>query len=247
MFGGGGSSFGRGRRAKPARAGATPGAARKAGWGAQGQSARAKPAQDEVDHFMAGAEPDDALASGGDAALAAAQPQAPAEYSRSSERYARRAAPGDEPDKPKRLGPSLKMRALGYLSRREHSRAELARKLEPHAESKQVLDDLLDELEQRKHLSDQRFADARAHTLGQRYGSRRLQAELRGRGLSDDIVRSTVDASKEGELERARAVWTRKFGTLPANASERGKQARFLLTRGYSPDIVKQILRSIEE
>jgi regulatory protein len=233
MFGGGGSGFGRGRRAKPARAGSK---------GAGGQAGR----QAEVDHFMADVPPDDAFPAGEDAAPGPV-PEAPAEYSRSSDRYAKRAAARDAPDKPKRPGPSLKMRALGYLSRREHSRAELARKLEPHAESKQVLDDLLDELEQRKHLSDQRFADARAHTLGQRYGSRRLQAELRGRGLSDDIVRSTVDASKEGELERARAVWMRKFGTLPANASERGKQARFLLTRGYSPDIVKQILSSIEE
>lgn len=238
MFGGGGSSFGRGRRAKPPRA------------TAGGRNGRSAGGQGEVDHFMAGTGPDDAFAGGGDAASASPAQEAPAEYSRSSDRYARRAAEAAESDRagqPKRPGPSLKVRALAYLSRREHSRAELARKLEPHAESKQVLDDLLDELVQRKHLSDQRFADARAHTLGQRYGSRRLQAELRGRGLSDDIVRSTVEAAKVGELERARAVWTRKFGTLPANASERGKQARFLLTRGYSPDIVKQILSLTEE
>lgn len=233
MFGGG-SSFGRGRRAKPARA------VSKRGLGQAG-------GQGEVDHFMAGAGPDDAFCGEEDVPSATPAPDAPVEYSRSSDRYAKRAAEREAPDRPKRPGPSLKMRALGYLSRREHSRAELARKLEPHAESKQVLDELLDELVQRKHLSDQRFADARAHTLGQRYGSRRLRAELRGRGLSDDIVRSTVDAAKEGELERARAVWTRKFGTLPASASERGKQARFLLTRGYSPDIVKQILSLTEE
>ena len=37
----------------------------------------------------------------------------------------------DKPDTPA----ELKARALRYLVRREHSRAELARKLAPHAES----------------------------------------------------------------------------------------------------------------
>ena len=44
-------------------------------------------------------------------------------------------------------GPSLKARAYQYLSRREMTRAELARKLSPHADSAEALEALLDELE----------------------------------------------------------------------------------------------------
>ncbi|HXZ08887.1 MAG TPA: recombination regulator RecX, partial [Paraburkholderia sp.] len=49
---------------------------------------------------------------------------------------------------------SLKGRALGYLSRREYSRAELARKLTPFAEESDALEPLLDDLEREGWLSD---------------------------------------------------------------------------------------------
>ena len=50
---------------------------------------------------------------------------------------------------------SLKARAVGLLSRREHSRAELQRKLAPHAEDPASLETLLNELEQGGWLSQQ--------------------------------------------------------------------------------------------
>ena len=53
---------------------------------------------------------------------------------------------------------SLQERAVALLARREHSRSELARKLAPHAESREELDRLLDELAARKLLSDGRYA-----------------------------------------------------------------------------------------
>jgi regulatory protein len=67
----------------------------------------------------------------------------------------------DEPDTPG----ELKARALRYLVRREHSRAELARKLAPRAASREVLEALLDELVRRKQLSDERYAEERARSL----------------------------------------------------------------------------------
>ncbi|MBX6393997.1 MAG: recombination regulator RecX, partial [Burkholderiales bacterium] len=62
----------------------------------------------------------------------------------------------------KKLG--LRERVVNLLARREHSRAELARKLAPHVEEGDDLDALLDELAARKLLCDERYAEARAHT-----------------------------------------------------------------------------------
>ena len=65
---------------------------------------------------------------------------------------------------------SLRERALGFLARREHTRAELRRKLAPQAGSPGELDALLDDLVRRKLLSEERFAEARAHVLSRKFG-----------------------------------------------------------------------------
>ena len=78
---------------------------------------------------------------------------------------------GERPDTPV----ELKVRALRHLTRREHSRAELARKLAPHAESPQALEAVLDELAQRKQLSDERYAETRAHSLSRKYGAAKIR------------------------------------------------------------------------
>jgi len=51
---------------------------------------------------------------------------------------------------------------------------------------------------------------------------------------------------QESELETARAVWTKKFGVMPVNASARARQMRFLQGRGFSLDIIRRLLRDIE-
>src|SRR5690606_18243776 len=66
----------------------------------------------------------------------------------------------DQPEpkpKSKPRGPSLKARAVGYLSRREYARNELARKLQPYAEDAAEIDPVLDALEKEGWLSTERF------------------------------------------------------------------------------------------
>jgi len=138
---------------------------------------------------------------------------------------------------------SLRERALGFLARREHSRAELRRKLAPHAESPGQLDALLDDLIQRKLLSEERFAEARAHVLARKFGAARIERDLRARGVSEEQAANASIEARASEFERARDVWRRKFGTPPADLKERGRQARFLLSRGFSTDVVNRILR----
>ena len=138
---------------------------------------------------------------------------------------------------------SLRERALGFLARREHSRAELRRKLAPHAESPGQLDALLDDLIQRKLLSEERFAEARAHVLARKFGAARIERDLRARGVSEEQAANASIEARATEFERARDVWRRKFGTPPADLKERGRQARFLLSRGFSTDVINRILR----
>jgi len=52
---------------------------------------------------------------------------------------------------------------------------------------------------------------------------------------------------KGSELARARAVWQKKFGQLASSSAERNKQARFLASRGFSGDVVRQVVAGVEE
>src|SRR5690606_33403033 len=133
---------------------------------------------------------------------------------------------------------SLRQRALAHLARREHARAELRQKLLPHADGDEAaLDALLDEFAERGWLSDARFAEAWTHARGSRYGSQRLRAELRTKGVDDALIGEALAQVADSEEARAREVWRRKFGTPPHDARERARQLRFLAARGFPLDV----------
>lgn len=137
----------------------------------------------------------------------------------------------------------LKARALRHLVRREHSRAELARKLTPHAESPQAVAEVLDVLLSRKQLSDERFAEERARSLSRKYGAAKIRQDLKSKGIAAEVVDRI---STEGELERARAILQRKYREPAATREERAKRARFLQGRGFSYEVIRSALSTSE-
>ncbi len=138
----------------------------------------------------------------------------------------------------------LKARALRCLARREHSRAELARKLAPHAESPAALAQLLDALTARKQLSDERYAEARAHQLSRKYGAARIRQDLKAKGI-DDAIAGEIPA--EGEAARAAAILARKYRASATTRAERLRRMRFLLQRGFSHDTIRRVVSSGED
>jgi regulatory protein len=146
-----------------------------------------------------------------------------------------------------RKAPTLRERALGLLARREHSRAELARKLQPHVLPEDDLGALLDDLARRKQLSDDRYAESRAHALARKFGAARIVRELRARGLDKGLAERASATARVTEVERARAVWLRKFKHPPGSRDERAKQMRFLQSRGFSFDAIRAVVRGAEE
>jgi regulatory protein len=169
---------------------------------------------------------------------------------------------------------SLKARAVGLLAQREHSRAELRRKLlrieqqqrraklaaaravagddpgtEPtdaHFEeeaAEAAVDALLDALAAQGYLNENRFVESRLHLRAARFGTQRIQQELAQHGLKLDAGQQA--ALRETEMERAREVWIKRFGAEPSReASEQARQTRFLISRGFPPDLVRRLLRA---
>ena len=135
----------------------------------------------------------------------------------------------------------LKARALRYLVRREHSRDELARKLAPYAESSEILEGLLGELENRKQLSNERFAEARTRQLARKYGAARIRHDLNSKGVSKETTESTV--AELDDVAKAKEILARKYGAPATSREERAKRARFLQSRGFSYEVVRRLLR----
>jgi regulatory protein len=142
----------------------------------------------------------------------------------------------EKPDTPA----ALKTRALRLLVRREHSRMELVRKLEPHAESEAALNAVVDLLLSKKQLSDERFAEERARSLSRKYGAAMIRQDLKERGVADEIVERV---SADGDLERARAILSRKYRIPATTREEQAKRARFLQSRGFSYDVIRGVLK----
>ena len=139
---------------------------------------------------------------------------------------------------------SLRSRALDALSRREHSRTELARKLAPHTDNPDELHALLDDLQARGWLSDARYTEQIVHARQARYGSRKIAYELREQGIDDSLINASLAGLKDTELERARGVWEKKFGQPPTTEQEKAKQIRFLQSRGFGWEVIARVIAS---
>ena len=139
--------------------------------------------------------------------------------------------------------PSLKTRALGYLARREHSRLELEKKLARHAQTPEELSSMLDTLEQRGFLSAVRMVEHVVHIRRGRFGSQRIAHELREKGIAENLIAAVLPNIKETEQDNAREVWRKKFGVMPADAKELGRQIRCRVGRGLTTEVIRQVLR----
>ena len=141
---------------------------------------------------------------------------------------------------------SLKGRALRLLAAREHSRAELERKLAAPRGADAAVPDaaelarVLDELAAKGFISEQRVVESVLHRRAGKLGAARVLHELRQKGVSDAALAQAQHALRDTELARARAVWQRKFGRVATSAPERARQLRFLAARGFSGEVARR-------
>jgi regulatory protein len=137
---------------------------------------------------------------------------------------------------------SLKGRALRLLSAREHSRAELERKLATYEDEPGSLAKALDELQAKGFINEQRVLESVLHRRAAKLGATRIRQELQGKGLAPEAVQDAVAQLRSTEVERAREIWRKKFGEPPLDANERAKQMRFLASRGFGGEAIRKVV-----
>lgn len=132
------------------------------------------------------------------------------------------------------------------LARREYGRIELRARLLARGVDAADADAALDELSRRGLLSDARYAEALVAQRAGRYGRRAIAHEMKEKGVEPDAAASAL-ASLAGrdEVEEALALWRRRYDAPPADAREKSRQVRFLLSRGYPMSVALKVLKRV--
>lgn len=137
----------------------------------------------------------------------------------------------------------LRQQAIRLLARREHTRAELARKLAGFGTQEEI-DAVLADMEASQLQSDSRTAESYLRSNASRLGTSRLRHQLKTRGVAPELIdEQLAQADLPDEIKRARAAWSRKFSAAPTNPKDWARQARFLQSRGFAGDVVRRLLK----
>ena len=101
---------------------------------------------------------------------------------------------------------------------------------------------LMDKLEAQGYLSDARAAEAIVNARKGQRGILRITQELEQKGVAPETLRETLAELQQDQIRIAAEVWRKKFAGLPLDANERGKQTRFLASRGFSFEVIRDVL-----
>lgn len=135
---------------------------------------------------------------------------------------------------------------MRFLARREHSRAELRRKLLRDDVEAALLEILLDDLEAKGLLSDRRYAQMVAQSKGYRYGVASLERTLARQGVAPELAAEALIPLRDSERERALEICRRRSGEVCLDLKERLKLHRFLLGRGFHPATISWVLKQCQ-
>ncbi|RZI84737.1 MAG: regulatory protein RecX [Rubrivivax sp.] len=136
----------------------------------------------------------------------------------------------------RRPEPSPTLRALGLLTRREHSRKELARKLAVRGVETGEAAAVIDKLAAAGWQDDTRFACALVRNRAAAgYGPAWIRAELGTHGLGSDAVAAALATFEDDWGQVARGLVRRRFGEAGSlDIAQRRKAADLLLRRGFA-------------
>lgn len=140
------------------------------------------------------------------------------------------------------MSKEIRLAAMNFLARREHSQQELQRKLLNKGFEPIAITPVLRVLVEQGLLSDERFTEAFINSrLHRGSGPVKIAMELQQRGVSDELVRTYLDERDTQWTQSAIEVRVKRFGSaIPHDFKERARQMRFLQYRGFTMSQVQQ-------
>lgn len=142
--------------------------------------------------------------------------------------------------------------ALAILARRDHTEAELVRKLGRKGFDPSACEAAVARCREMGYLDDARTVRMMTASLRRRgLGIHRIRSELRSKGVKQTTIEdlTAADDDPDRALEAARAALERKrpaFERESDPAKRRAKIYRFLLSRGFPADIARRLAEKTE-
>ncbi|QFU75180.1 regulatory protein RecX [Halioglobus maricola] len=138
----------------------------------------------------------------------------------------------------------VRIAAMNFLARREHSRKELQQKLHKRFKAADLVEEQLDRLAEENLQSDKRYTESfLRQRIGRGHGPLRIRQEMRQKGLSDGDIARAMEAEAPDWFALAEATYQRKFGAqAPEDIKEKARRSRFMQYRGFSHDHYQHLL-----
>ncbi len=138
----------------------------------------------------------------------------------------------------------IEQAAMRLLVYREHSRAELRRKLQTRFPDSSEIEQVLDGLEQCNYLSDERFVEEYLKSrIRKGYGPLRIKAELLERGIAKDMIKQYLSEYDDQWYQLLQSAAAGKLGSASRlEQKTQQKIARFLEYRGFSVAMIRRYL-----
>jgi len=129
------------------------------------------------------------------------------------------------------------------LTAGDRSEHEIRTRLAARGHEAEDVDDTVQRLQRAGYLDDARVAEGVAAVGARRgYGSLRVRAQLRGRGIDAALISAAIQTSFADEPSLARQLLNKRYPSKPSTPAERGKAARFLAQRGFPAAIVMALV-----
>ena len=144
----------------------------------------------------------------------------------------------------------IRKKAMDYLSRREHSRYELYKKISAHNFDRDLINQELDLLIEDGLLSDERFVEAFIYFRKKKgKGPLKISSELRDRGADESLINKYIEEIENSEwLESAEQVVEKKLGNAKQlDYDNQLKMMKFLNNRGFTIDQVKITIKKLQK
>jgi regulatory protein len=144
---------------------------------------------------------------------------------------------------------AVEVTAVKLLGSREHTRKELRYKLNARYADADLIEAVLDDFEQRRLLSDERFAENYVDQRSRKgFGPLRIRSELAERGIDGELSARWIDDGPYDWADLLAETAARKFGDAPAGDMRAlAKRGRFLEQRGFPISLVRRYLDRVRD
>jgi len=135
--------------------------------------------------------------------------------------------------------------AIYSLAMREHSRLELFRKLSQKTFAEGVdLNQLLDELEEKGYLNEERFVESFIrYRISRGQGPVKIRNELKQRGIQSHLITQKINEAEANWLDLAAQLLEKKYaGQAASDFKEKARYMRFLTARGFTVDVIRELV-----